>query len=284
MRPLQLVLLLVLVFGLVKAEPQTRYYAAHQGGEDPHLPYLLALLNAVARDQGWQYDWQPYPVPMNQARIQRSMASSESDLHLAWMMTNDEREQDMLAVPVPLFMGLIGWRIPLLAQADQELERRWQPEDWPQLFAGQMADWPDTDILQANDFSVVTTSSYVPLFHMLAARRFDYFPRSVIEVEQELETHRHLGIQMSERWLLHYPAAMYFFVSPQAPELAQELHQGLLALHDSGEFLQIFTHHYGNLIERLSLSQRQVIRLDNPLLPSSAPLDQEHLWWSLSAE
>lgn len=278
---MRLIILVSLMLPLLLAQTNVRYFATHQGGEDPHLPYLLALLSAINEQQGLAYQWQANQLPMNQARMQHSMFIGSTTLDLAWMMTNDDREQGMLAVPVPLFMGLIGWRIPLLPLASLAEETLWQPEDWLSKHAGQMSDWPDTDILLANGYPVVGASSYVSLFHMLAAHRFDYFPRSVIEIEQEHQSHQDLPIAMSKEWLLHYPTAMYFFVTPERPDLAEQLRQGLLALHESGRFERIFRDHYGDLIERLALNDRQVLTLQNPLLPAATPLDDDRLWLAL---
>lgn len=126
----------------------------------------------------------------------------------------------------------------------------------------------------------MTTSVYRSLFLMLEAKRFDYFPRSVIEVEQELLAFQGLAIGMSQHWLLYYQAPLYFFLPPNEVELAKELHEGLMNLHKKNQFLPIFLRFYGERIERLRLSERRVLRSHNPLLPASAPLNQPELWWS----
>lgn len=270
---------LIFVTSVGYAEPRTLYFGAHQSGDDPFLPYILTLLNAVSEDQGWSYQWSPHSSPMSQQRMQHTMLQGDNSLHLAWMMTNQERENKMLAVPIPLFMGLIGMRVPLLPLGSLAVEANWSEDHWKTLRAGQLADWPDTDILKANGFPVMTASVYRSLFLMLDAGRFDYFPRSVIEIEQEMKANQALNIGISQHWLLYYPAPFYFFVSPSEPELAEQLHQGLLNLHNSGRFLEIFLHYYGERIERLNISTRHVLRLNNPLLPDTAPLQHPMFWW-----
>ena len=67
--------------------------------------------------------------------------------------------------------------------------------------AGQASDWPDTDILRANDLPVATTATYSSLFQMLGKQRFDYMPRSVVEVWQEAESHRGEGLIVDQHTL-----------------------------------------------------------------------------------
>ncbi|MFD2449342.1 hypothetical protein ACFSQE_13670 [Vogesella fluminis] len=52
--------------------------------------------------------------------------------------------------------------------------------------AGQGHDWPDTYILRAAGLPVETSIGYEALFGMLRHGRFDYFPRGVLEVEDEI--------------------------------------------------------------------------------------------------
>jgi hypothetical protein len=58
-------------------------------------------------------------------------------------------------------------------------------DDLRQLQAGQGHDWPDTEILRFNGLNVQVSASYESLFTMLRAQRFDYFPRSIIEIWDE---------------------------------------------------------------------------------------------------
>jgi hypothetical protein len=80
--------------------------------------------------------------------------------------------------------------------------------------------------------------------------------------------------------LLYAPTAMYFFFSHKRPELAETVCQGMeKALADSS-FDRLFQEHFADSLRRAQLSQRQVIKLENPLLPDATPLQRRELWFS----
>ena len=152
-------------------------------------------------------------------------------------------------------------------------------EDLRRLRAGQGHDWPDTTILRHQGLPVETSSSYDSLFLMLRAERFDYFPRAVLEANAELQ-HMHIDdLTLDRHLVLHYPTALYFFFSPQKPQLADTVRQGLeLALAD-GSFDRLFQQHHADDLRRARLDQRRIIELDNPLLPPHTPLQRRELWY-----
>jgi hypothetical protein len=78
---------------------------------------------------------------------------------------------------------------------------------------------------------------------------------------------------------LHYPTAMYFFVSKQRPELAADIRKGLdIALRD-GSFEALFLQNFGEVLKRSRLDKRRVFELKNPLLPPETPLGDARLWY-----
>ena len=52
--------------------------------------------------------------------------------------------------------------------------------------AGTHMEWSDTDVLTYNDFTISTSHHYFGMHNMLNLNRFDYFPRSTLEANQEL--------------------------------------------------------------------------------------------------
>ncbi len=205
----------------------------------------------------------------------------KNNLDLMWTMTTDEREAQLLPVRIPIDKGLIGWRIALLRQDNAGLFKPVRRLSDLRLFsAGQEHDWPDTPILRSNVLTVVTSSSYDALFGMLKAKRFDYFPRGVTEVWHELDSRPDSGLVADEEVVLHYPAAMYFFVSPRQPRLAEDLRAGLEKAVADGSFDKLFQRYQQGAIQRANLKKRRVIELANPLLkPDSLPLHRPELWF-----
>lgn len=255
-------------------------YPRHQGEDDPHLDYILSLLRLALLRSGKVYDLRSSGQRMVQTRALREIELGTGSVDIVWTMTNREREAQLLPVRIPLDRGLLGWRVALVGAAQPQLLRHARTlADLRTLSAGQMRDWPDTAILQDNGLRVETSSNYEGLFQQLAIGRIDYFPRSVIEAEQELASHAHLPLAIDPYLVMRYPAAMYFFVSKQRPDLARDLEAGMEKALADGSFQQLFLQHFGKLIEHLHLGKRRVLELRNAGLPPETPLHRKELWF-----
>ena len=145
--------------------------------------------------------------------------------------------------------------------------------------AGQGADWPDTRILRANGLVVDESAHYSDLFRKLAAQRIDYFPRSVQEIWGELATHHEGDFVVEPHLALHYPTAMYFFVNKDESSLAEDIERGLRKALQDGSFDALFQRHFGAVLEKSGLAEREVLELHNPLLPPLTPLNEARLWY-----
>lgn len=247
---------------------------------DPNGVYVLAALKLGLQKSGKPYQLVP-EAPMLQSRAILEAASPTGRIDLMWTMTTKEREARLLPIRIPVDKGLIGWRVPLLRTDRAELlERVESLADLRRWWAGQGHDWPDTAILQGNGLPVQTSDSYDTLFTMLVGGRFDYFPRSIMEIWNDIANRPGQPLVVDRHVVLHYPAAFYFFVSPRRPQLARDLQAGLERAIADGSFEALFQSHLGPFIERAQLRQRRVIELNNPLLDSSTlPLDRPEMWF-----
>jgi hypothetical protein len=145
--------------------------------------------------------------------------------------------------------------------------------------AGQGHDWPDTEILRGNGLNVVGVPRYDSLFHMLAMKRFDYFPRSIAEIWAEAQQHRAEGIVIDRNLVIRYPTAFYFFVNKHDTALAETIRSGLEHAIADGSFDRLFCQHHARVIEQAQLGRRTLIELDNPILPPQTPLARKELWF-----
>lgn len=254
-------------------------YPQHDPGRVPQWHYLVDVLKLAIQRSGVPYDLVESRRPMVQGRVMRELAEGLGDPDLAWTMTSREREAQLLPVRVPVDRGLIGFRLAFVRASDAQ---RWrdvrQLADLARDVGGQGHDWPDTDILRANGLQVQTASRYEALFEMLRLGRIDYFPRSVIEIDDEAATPLARDLAIESHVLLRYPAASYLFVRPNRPRLAADLERGLEAAVADGSFQRLFQRHYGELIARHRLLQRRTVLLRNPLLPPATPLDKPGYW------
>ncbi|PHV25429.1 hypothetical protein CSQ93_24355 [Janthinobacterium sp. BJB426] len=255
-------------------------YPRHQALDDPQQGYVTALLQQALARSGQAYALRRSELRMVQTRAMQEIATASGGVDIVWAMTSRARETQLLPVRIPIDRGLIGWRVALIQARQPQLLRGVRSIGaLARLSAGQMRDWPDSAILQANGLRLDTSSTYEGLFQQLAAGRIDYFPRSVIEAQSELASHAHLPLALDTHLVIRYPAALYFFVGRHRPELARHIERGLETMLADGSFVQLFQRHFGRLAEALQLSHRYVLELANPDLPEETPLVRKALWY-----
>lgn len=275
----QIVCLWLLLIASTQAATLIRYPLLATAN-DPQQQYMLALLRLACSKTSTECKLQPARA-MVQSRAIQLLQRPDSSIDLLWTMTSKERERQLLPVRIPLYKGLIGWRVALLGEGRGQLLADVRTlDDLRAYSAGQGHDWPDVNILRAAGLTVVTSSDYEPLFSMLNQQRFDYFPRGVIEVENEYLAHRDSGISIDPNILLYYPTAFYFFVAPGNKTLASLLETGLERAIADGSFDRLFRQFHAGALRRLQLDKRVIIRLPNPLLPAETPLQRKELWYS----
>lgn len=251
----------------------------HAAARDPmggYAPELLAL--ALSRTPR-RYDIEQSPENLAQGRAVVEMLRPDAPIDVLWTVTTPERQAALLPIRIPVERGLFGWRVALVRRTDADrLAAVRTLAELARFQAGQKHDWPDTGILRANGLPVQTSSQYESLFGMLNLGRIDYFPRSVLEIQAELEAHPTLDLAIEPHLVLRYPSAMYFFVSPRRPELAADIALGLEKAQADGSFEKLFQRHFRDTIESLRLRERRVLALSNPTLPPDVPLRRRD-WW-----
>lgn len=240
--------------------------------------YPVDLLTLALQKTGKPYELKPEEAFMLQVRAISEL--ERGGLDVLWTMTTAEREKMLLPVRIPIDRGMLGWRLLLVRQnALPRFAAVTTPGQLKALTAGQGFDWPDTPVLREAGFTVDTSVRYADIFRKLASGRIDYFPRSVQEIWDELELHAGEGLAVEPTLALHYPAAMYFFVSRDRPALGADIRKGLEAALADGSFEALFQRHFGAALKRADLARRSVIELANPLLPPQTPLGDRSLWY-----
>jgi len=240
--------------------------------------YPIRLLEEALRRSGQPYQLRPAPMKMTQSRVALELQSGRG-IDVMWTMTTRERERDMRPVRIPIYKGLIGWRLLLVRTADlPRFAAVRQRGDLAALTALQGHDWPDTAILRANGLHVNTSAYYRSMFPMLANGRADYFPRSIIEIWNEAEANRSAKLVVEPTLLLRYPAAFYFFVKKGNAALARDIAAGLNTMLADGSFDRLFHQYYDPVLKLAKLPGRRVIDLANPVLPTETALQRKELW------
>lgn len=243
-----------------------------------HVTYTIELLKLALEKTGVRFEINPTDEVTLQGKAFNLLSNNRS-INIVWSMTNEQREADFLPIRVPIFKGLIGWRV-LLVEPNMlpKLER----SNLREHSVVQGMDWPDTKILQANGFNVVNATNYDEAFMIMHRSQAGMFPRSVIEVIAEMaDDNLRRDLMIEPNYVLQYPAAMYFFVNKRDKILARLLEQGFAKAMADGTFDALFNATYLPVLKELKVSQRTLVKLTNPLLPLETPLFEEHLWYQI---
>jgi hypothetical protein len=247
--------------------------------------YPVALLQLAIEKSAHKFgpaSLQALDTPMVYQR--KLLSVNKGELDVIWAMTSEQKEQDMLPIMIPIFKGLIGYRIMVIQDTkQQQLTHVLSTLQIKNMVAIQGIDWTDTDILRANGFKVETSDWYSSLYKGVSKGYYDYFPRSILEPWVEMRRYRFKNLTVEKLHLLYYPTAMYFFVQKDNKSLAQRLEFGLTQAIDDGSFdglLYNFPAHQ-EALSKVKLNTRFVHKLSNPFLPKTAPLTDKRLWHQL---
>jgi len=243
--------------------------------------YAIEMLQlALSKDEAPnELDFVPFDGYTSVQRIIESLRSEKFDV--VWTATSKEVESQITPIRIPLFMGLLGYRLMLVHKDNREVFRDVTSIDELRQFTfGQGMGWPDTDILLANHFKVVQTPKWAGLFYMTDGKRFDAYPRGIQEPWQEIEMFKNLDLMVDEYVLLHYTMPFYFFVNPKRPELAAKIEKGLYLAIEDGSFQATLLNNVmvKDVLSKANINQRRVFDLVNPGLPDKTPVNRKELW------
>lgn len=184
-----------------------------------------------------------------------------------WRNSVEGADNGLLRVPVSLLGELTQYRMLLVRKGDLPLYTdSLALSDLRLRVAGVGAQWPDLKVLAHNQLPYVTATGYHPLFRMLAADRFDYFPRGIYQVRGEIEQYPELDLAMVPNLVLSYPNDVYFYVAPDNPRLAERLTLGLERAQRDGSLDGLI-----DSMERLRWAKEQISRADWQVIYLDSP-------------
>lgn len=241
-------------------------------------PFVADLLDLITKNQGYQLKLNYHKDQLLQGRALRELSSGQS-IDLTWSVTTTEREKELRAIKIPIYQGLIGWRVAFIHPNSQSRFSQVRGrDDLKQFVAAQRFDWPDFEILKDNGLPVEGNISFVRIPKALQEGLVDYFPRSVLEVAREAKRERNQGLIVENNLLLKYKSAYYFFVNHSNTKLANIIERGFKQALSDGSYQLLFNKYYGKDLAELQLDKRKVIELNNPTILKSA-FESEPLYW-----
>lgn len=246
--------------------------------------YKQELLRLALLKSGRRFSMERVDIDViTSDRNMRNLAQGVYDVN--WMHTSIKREQELIPIRIPVYKGLIGWRILLIHKdLQQDMRTLSSLEGLKQIKMGQAFDWPDTEVLQAHEFNLVLASNAQTLMNMLKGHRIDAFPRSMVEIWDEFELHGDSNVVIDTNIALVYPTAFYTFVDKRRPELAVAIERGMEEAVKDGSYDKLFDRYFSEVIRRADLHKRRIFYLDNPELSGKTPLHRPELWFNLEGE
>ncbi len=206
----------------------------------------------------------------------------QGDFDVTFMVLSPEREQALLPVRIDLTRGIQGYRV-FLIRRDREAEFasvKNLDELRSRFTAGFGAQWADLPVLVSNGFRVETAAKGSALYPMLQNRRFDFFPRGINEIWDNLHQYAAEAPDMAveAHLALYYPIVECFVVAPSRADLARRIETGLKRALADGSMKRLFFQFHGELIRRADIAGRTMFTLQNPSLPRGGPT-VDRSWW-----
>jgi len=258
----------LLVSDLALGKTQTLVIPGNAQGKAIRNAYVDELLHLIFKKQGLELDIEYNRESMSQGRALKELAEGDV-IDLNWSVTTREREQKLLPIRIPIYQGLVGWRVFFIhRQKEQMFKQVMQAKDLRPLLAVQRFDWPDYRVLLANNLTVEGNISYDNMYKSVASGLADYFPRSVLEIVREKKSRNSRALMIEPSLLVKYPSAYYFFVNKNNKALASLIETGFNQAIADGSFERLFQRYHGEHLKLLNLEKRRVIELQNPYFPA----------------
>ena len=249
---------------------------------DSHILHLLHDALEASRSKYGPYQLKVAPLRMERDRLLQEMIKGEL-VNLSGQVTSQEWEQKLVPIRIPIDKGISCYRISLIDSRNQDLFSAVRNvEQLKALSLGAGRQWSLTTTYKQAGFHVVEGSTSAGLHSMLAAARFQHFPRAIDEAVYEQAAYQpgFPTLALERSFALYVPSPRYFFLGgPQQKRLAQRLEYGLQLLLADGRFDQLFHQFYDGLIDQVSLRKRRIFRLENALLSPQTPLSNKAYWY-----
>ena len=270
---------------MVEAATWTITYPRPIDDSDARAQYPIALLKLALDKTGVNYELRPSDRILLTGKAMRQLRENR-EVNVVWSMTDSQREKELTPIRIPIAKGLIGLRVFVINENKKtKFDDVLSLTDMRKLIPIQGEEWPDTKILQANGFNVFTVPEFRKAYDMIKQGKGDFFPRSVMEVDAELEVEgRRNNLYLEPSMALYYPTAMYYFVSSSNKTLANLIETGLNRAIEDGSFDALFESTYAPILASLGVNERKIFTLENPLLPIETPLTNSALWYKPKTE
>jgi len=244
-------------------------------------PFVDELLHIIFKKQNKVLNLVYLASSVPQGRALKELSFGDV-IDLNWAVTTVKREKMLLPIRIPIYRGLIGWRVFFIQKNNQKLfDQVNNIDDLKKLTAVQRFDWPDYQILKINKLPVEGNISYLQQSLVVRDGIADYFPLSAIEINISAKEDVNKQLIIESGLVLKYPSAYYFFVRTENQQLADIIQKGFDQAINDGSYDELFLRHFGSDLQKINLKQRRVITLNNPLFPMAEQINNKKYWYQL---
>lgn len=250
---------------------------------ESHVMRLMAAALEASKAKYGPYELNVAQLRMERDRLLQEMIKGDK-VNLSGQVTSLEWEQKLIPIRIPIDKGISCYRISLIDGRNQDLFSAVRTlEQLRALTLGTGRQWSLATTYKQAGFHVVEGSTSAGLHSMLAAGRFQHFPRAIDEAvyEQAAFAPAFPSLSVERSFALYIPSPRYFFIGGGQTRLAQRLEYGLQLLIADGRFDQIFHEFYDGLIDKVGLRKRRIFRLSNPQLSPQTPLSNPSYWFNV---
>lgn len=277
-------LLLSCVFGpsRAQAEASLKVRYTNDNPREIRSSFAYALLGLILEKSGRKFDLQVSELAMSEERARNLISAQSEIVNVIWTGTGKRFESMLRPVRLPIFGGLLGYRLFLIEKRSQAgFSDVRVLDDLRHFLAAQGSNWADVEVLEGAGLKVYE-ADYLKLLKLLEARRLHYFPRSVTEIFLEYQrwSPEYPGLAIEKDLVLHYPFAAFFFVARENEALHDAIYEGFAAAHEDGSYLALFQSHPETYeaLRQARLTERRLISIPNPTLTQET-LDIPRQYW-----
>jgi hypothetical protein len=183
------------------------------------------------------------------------------------LIQSKKYDEELIPINVPLTKGYISKRVLVVSKSKVGLfDNVNSLEDFRSLnLVGAFGQkWFDNRVWEENDLKHVSVADWQLIYCMLSRtnRNVDYFPRSVLEAQEEIRTYSDLVIVPNI--LFSYDKNVIIYISPKRRELKPILEKALRNAQSSGLIDKLVDKYYGQDLNRLEIDKRKVFQLKTP--------------------
>jgi ABC-type amino acid transport substrate-binding protein len=240
--------------------------------------YYTALLKlALEKTRPTYGDYKMEGVPPSTSLL-RSLSDAVDNIYpnLAIEAGYEEKLTDsgmLTYINIPIDGGIFGYRVCFTnAAIKEQLKKVNSVNDLRKYTIAQGVAWVDTEILRANDLTVIEISNFEGIFKMVAAGRIDLFCRGTNQLQDEVKQFKSLTkLTYDESFVLVYPLPRFFYLNAKNTLAKERIQAGLQIAFKDGSFKKLWKKHYQSSVDFSKLDQRKHIYLKNPLLKKLPP-------------